>query len=380
MCVHEPVGRAEPSSQTTAITNFAACAVIGPSLASDPSMRTMKEIAIWRTWQPSVVLALIIAGGGFDSIAELAAAGEVGDPVSPSVISPSSVDTASSKRPADLTKPKNLAELLALTPAELERVDMARRNLLCATRLPGSEDLDVETSLSALDELAATVRRYTDRCMPEYRADPYASGNKTGSEAWFRSLLLVSYLFKPFGVSYNPDFDAPPGGRQEYEQSIARIALDSRNSYLHGVLFGKKLGTCATIPELITAVGQRLGYPIKLVETKDHSFARWESSTERFNIEGTRGGLQTPTDDAYKNFPVHLDEEAIRRGPYLNSMTAVEETASFLATRSVILFRQGRDQEAVLTAFTVARLTPNARKYDGLLRWHDIFRSGRKDQ
>jgi hypothetical protein len=253
-------------------------------------------------------------------------------------------------------------------------VDMARRNLLCAVGLPGSEDLDVEKCLSVIAALARDVKGYTDRFMPEYYQNPHCSGNKTGSEAWYRSLLLVSYLHKPFGISYNPDFNHPPDGRQQRQDLASKMAQDSRNSYLHGVLFGRKLGSCTSIPALIAAVGQRLGYPIKLVETKYHTFARWESPTERFNIEGTRGGLQTPTDDTYKNFPVPLDEEAIRNGPYLQTMTAVEETASFLAARSVFLFRQKRDQEAMAAVLAVHRLTPHAQKYEGLAGWQEVFR------
>lgn len=275
--------------------------------------------------------------------------------------------------PSSRQKPKDLAELLTLTPAEMEQVDMARRNLLCATGLPGSEELDIEKSLLALDKLAGEVKVYTGQHMPAYHRNPYINGNKTGSEAYYRALLLVSYLYKPYGITYNPEFSQAYEERQPVANIVAKMTLDSRNSFLHGLLFNKKIGNCASIPALIAAVGQRLGYPIKLAEAKHHCFARWESSTERFNIEGTRGGLQTPSDDSYKKFPAPLDEVAIREGPYLKSLTAAEETACFLAQRSVALFRHKRDSEALAAIRAVHRLAPSAQKYDRLITWRDTF-------
>ena len=50
------------------------------------------------------------------------------------------------------TQPKAIAELLALPPDQLEKVDIARINLLCAEGLPGAEDLDVEKCIQTLDE------------------------------------------------------------------------------------------------------------------------------------------------------------------------------------------------------------------------------------
>ena len=44
-----------------------------------------------------------------------------------------------------------MAELLALAPDLLEKVDIARMNLLCAEGLRGSENLNVEQCLDQLD-------------------------------------------------------------------------------------------------------------------------------------------------------------------------------------------------------------------------------------
>ena len=57
----------------------------------------------------------------------------------------------------------SLSGLLALPVETLDRVDIARMNLLCAQGLPGAKDLDLDRSLGVLDEMAARVRAETDR-------------------------------------------------------------------------------------------------------------------------------------------------------------------------------------------------------------------------
>ena len=47
--------------------------------------------------------------------------------------------------------PKTYEELLAWPIDRLDQLDIARMNLLCATGLPGAEDLDVEEALETID-------------------------------------------------------------------------------------------------------------------------------------------------------------------------------------------------------------------------------------
>jgi len=44
-----------------------------------------------------------------------------------------------------------LAEMLQMAPAELSLLDIGLRNLLCASGLPGAEDLDIPESMRRLD-------------------------------------------------------------------------------------------------------------------------------------------------------------------------------------------------------------------------------------
>jgi hypothetical protein len=59
----------------------------------------------------------------------------------------------------DFNQPHNLAELLALKPEQLDRVDIALINLVCAEGLRGSENLDVQSCLDTLDAWAFRVKQ-----------------------------------------------------------------------------------------------------------------------------------------------------------------------------------------------------------------------------
>ena len=56
--------------------------------------------------------------------------------------------------PLQSKQPQTFAELLAVPPADLESVDIARINLLCAEGLRGSEQLDVQQCLETLEAWA----------------------------------------------------------------------------------------------------------------------------------------------------------------------------------------------------------------------------------
>ena len=97
------------------------------------------------------------------------------------------------------------------------------------------------------------------------------------------------------------------------------------------------MGTCSSLPVLYVAVGRRLGYPLKLVSTKEHLFARWEDTRNHLNMEGTSHGFISENDDYYKTWPCSVSDEEIKTNNYLKAMTAKEELACFMATRGACL-------------------------------------------
>jgi len=252
---------------------------------------------------------------------------------------------------------KTLDELLCLPIEKLTDVDIAEMNLLCAVGLPGAEKLDVDHALATLDRWAARVALETDRHV--YRVhDPKWAGGYRHSEAYLRATFLVQVLYEDLGVRYdlavkdNFDFD------------------DCRVAFIHGMIPapGQALtdtpgGTCASMPVMVTAVGRRLGYPLRLVTTKGHVFVRWDGQghakpawRERFNMEVTNG-LSSFEDGYYKTWPFKLSDREVRANRYLVSLTPAEEFAEFLAARG----HCGLDNGQIAFA---ARCYENAYRYD----------------
>lgn len=256
--------------------------------------------------------------------------------------------------------PDSLNALLGLDEAELARKDVAGLNLLCAVGLPGAEGLSRSAAAGTLDGWAARVASETDRYFYKFRQKPTDYNN---SEAYFRILTMVTVLQQDFHVRYNPERIAAPDFR------------DSKDLFLHGLLpsslssqpstLNSPRGTCVSMPVLYVAVGRRLGYPLKLVTTKAHLFARWESADgkERFNIEATNQGLNCFPDEYYRTWPVPMTDDEMKRSRYLKSLTPAEELAVFLSSRGHCLEAAGRLAEAQVAHAHAHALAPSSPQY-----------------
>jgi hypothetical protein len=216
----------------------------------------------------------------------------------------------------------------------LAGVDIAEMNLLCATGLPGAENLDVKHCLAVLDQWASRVAAETNRHL--YRLnDPKWAGAYRHSEPFLRSSMLLQVLQEDLSVKY--DLEA----KNEFSFK------DSRVAFIHGMIPGPGQaiadvpgGTCASMPVMYTAIGRRLGYPLKLVLTRGHIFVRWDGLDhsnpawrERFNIEGAGQGFGSFEDDYYKTWPYKLTDDEVRIQGYLLSLSPAEELAECLASR-----------------------------------------------
>jgi len=246
-------------------------------------------------------------------------------------------------------------DLLAMTPEQLARVDVALMNLLCAKGLPGAENLDIPAVLAKLDEWAAKVKLETQRHL--YRVtDPKYAEHYNHSEARLRAEFIVQCLQEDCGVRYNPDRIYEPDFR------------DSRHIFLHGMLPGADGGTCASMPVIYVAIGRRLGYPMKLVAAREHLFCRWDDGKERFNIEGaTNGGIDYPPDDYYRTWPRPLTDADMATEVFLTSMSPEAELADFLHHRGMCLHQNGRLTEARAAFAEAHRLQPrNANTFTAL--------------
>ncbi len=254
---------------------------------------------------------------------------------------------------------------LAADKLSANKGEIAEWNLICAGGLPGSESLNVDDALTRLDAMADHVDAEIRRNYHRFLAAPSQAEN---SQAKYCVLMLVTVLQQDFGVRYNSDCIRNPDFR------------DARDLFVHGVLTGNG-GTCASMPVLYTAIGRRLGWPMKLAAARGHLFCRWDDpdghhpfGKERFNLEGTSHGAHLVDDDYYRRWPEPLSDEMIERGGYLKSLSPEEEVAAFLALRGHCLEDNRRLGKACEVYHWARRLSPNDPHFQAFLEHAEIVR------
>lgn len=251
------------------------------------------------------------------------------------------------KSHSDLT----LNDLLKMTPQELAGVDVATMNLLCAAGLPGAENLDIPKCQRVLEGYASYVRNDTTKYLPMYYRDPARFQNMEG---YFRVELMMTDIYEDFGIRYNSN--------RRNDEPAETFFHDSRDLFLNGLLLDPRTGTCGSLPAFVVALGQKLGYPLKLVPAHNHPFARWESvdRKERFNIECTSGGMVSHPDDYYTKGIFAYGPDRDGEG-YLQSMTPQQEFADFLESRAMCLTVNKRFAEAAATLRECLTLKPESK-------------------
>jgi len=113
------------------------------------------------------------------------------------------------------------------------------------------------------------------------------------------------------------------------------------------------------MPILYIALGRRLGYPLKLVTTKQHLFMRWDSPKERFDMDATGKGLDKKDDDYYVKWPFPITEQEIREQDYLKSLSTCEELSVFFSIRGACLTEAGRLADATASFDVAYHRAPN---------------------
>lgn len=257
-----------------------------------------------------------------------------------------------------LSAVSTLEELLELSSAELEEVDIALMNLLCAEGLPGSETINIVSSIKQLDEVARYVASETDRYSSMFFRD---SDRFKNMEGLYRMQMMVTVLKQDCGIHYNPARSNDEDGKSFF--------LDSKDLFLTGFTNREqRMGTCASMPVLFVSIGRRLGYPLELVHARKHVFARWEGEGQRFNIEGTNGGMVDHPDEYYKTKPEPLTDEQLESGLYLENLSASQVLASFMSTRSVCFYVNKQYKMALEAARQAHRIEPENSIYERSLK------------
>jgi len=268
-----------------------------------------------------------------------------------------SPDSAQSEK---FKQPRTLSELLALNPDQLEKVDVALIDLLCAEGLRGSENLDVQSCLDRLDAWALHIEQETKRNFHRFAENPQDFNN---SLPYYRMGMLGTILAEDLGIKYDPDREEEQlqstNGIRSRESWNAFFG-DSRDVFIHGLLYGKHYGTCSSMPFLYVAIGRRLGYPVTIAARKYHLYARYGvENGEHLNIEATENrGFATPTDDEYRNGPFPMTDEEIKSCGWLRPLNNKEILGICLLTRSGVLRSAKRYNDEVVAIDQAARYLP----------------------
>lgn len=258
-------------------------------------------------------------------------------------------------------QPETLTELLALPVGQLEQVDIARINLLCAEGLRGSEDLDVEYCLRTLDTWTHHVDRETKRNFHHFVEHPKEFNN---SLPYYQMGMLGTVLAEDMRIQYNPEQERQllkePVNSQSPEEQSAFFS-SSTDIFLHGLLSGKRYGTCASMPFLYAAVGRRLGYPVAIAARKYHLYVRYEAGNgEHLNLEATENrGFSTPTDEEYRTGPYPMTQAEIDACGWLRPLSNKEILGICLLNRAHCLRSMKRHEDEIAAFDQAARYLPD---------------------
>ena len=250
-----------------------------------------------------------------------------------------SPQTAHGVRDAGASSSPGLPRLSGMAEHELTQLDIAQVNRACGSGL--STELSAGNHPQELDRMADRTRSETERNLHRYTGKPDEFHN---SPPFFRMLCLVTVLQQDFGVCYHPDRAKPNSEAVEPNETFYG---DPTAVFLSGLMGPARVGTCASLPVLYVAVGRRLGYPMKLVATRNHLFVRWDDGTTHLNIEATSSGLVVFDDDYFRSWPFPISPEEELRERCMVSLSPREELGVFLSLRAHCLTAVGRFREAV---------------------------------
>ena len=233
-----------------------------------------------------------------------------------------------------------LAELLQMAPTELSRLDIGLSNLVCATGLPGAEDMDIPEYMRRLDALTQHVRKKTERQLPMFRENPgQFRFPRPVTENFFRVIVLVHALKTDGGLHYNPE---------RADQKRSDKPFSAKDMLINGLLSDERIGTCNTIPVVIAAVGRRLGYPLHICLNPTHVWTRWEGKGERFNIEASGPNeFSDFDDDHFREEHGGIADWFFDDDYYGKNLAPADELAFCLFSRCLVLEGHNRFEEAM---------------------------------
>jgi hypothetical protein len=261
---------------------------------------------------------------------------------------------------------RSVGDLMALSDAELEQVDIVEMNIAVAREIPGLEDLDYDKYRQTVDGWTDQFRAWLPTVEHAYYERPEYFKNDIH---FFRLGMLAQFLDQTVGVRYveeqrQAQVEARKAGRK------AEVAYtDPGHLLLHGLIDTKR-GTCGTMPALHVAIARRMGWPVGLACADSHYVCRYDDGQHVYNIEATdtgRGGFAAGSDQDYIE-KEGVSRKAIAVGSDLRKLTAREMLGVFVQARARHYADTGKIDLAAHDYALAHTLFPNSRKvYIGLV-------------
>jgi tetratricopeptide (TPR) repeat protein len=250
--------------------------------------------------------------------------------------------------------------LIAKSPEEISQIDLTTLSLSCLGGLPDTDGIDLDQARSRIDKLAALVKDKTaaaEKIMlsenPKFKDSPE-----------YRALMLVGTLQDDFNYAH-----------ETFQTSaIPRPPVDDQGKnrpedmFFHGGA-NQVEGPEIDNPILFVAVGQKLGYPVKLVAAPGHLFARWETPDGKtlFDIEETPDTMRPRYNDYYRKRKIPNSDKVVKEGHFFQSLTPLQAFAVMLQARGNCLQNLGRTAEADEAYAAAHRFAPDVPLYSEFL-------------
>ena len=133
---------------------------------------------------------------------------------------------------------------------------------------------------------------------------------------------------------------------QKFEYDLSDLpAVEKKNNFINGYL-DSKTGSCITMPMLYAILGQRLNYPIYIVDTPKHFFCRYvDDNFEENNIETTVNGGFTNDFEYIEN--AGINSQSIKNGVYMRTLTNKEYLSRLICINARYYFEYGKIDKAI---------------------------------
>jgi len=206
-----------------------------------------------------------------------------------------------------------LLRWLAMPDSELEKADVLELNLLVAKGLPECQGLDIAACKQQLDHWANEVRKtLADDPMGFEREK-----EKWGTRLRFELTVMGSVLMEDHQVRYVEKLDH----------------CNADHKFAQGVL-KSSTGSCATLPVVWAALGQRLGYPIKIALAPGHLYCVVNTGAEKINIETTASAhLSMNSDEKIRQW---CPDALVKDGTFMRPLSNRELIGLFLMIRGEV--------------------------------------------